>query len=865
MRKSTRAPAANTAPAHQGNSKQLLNIFYDETAKELGLVSRDEHGVSVVKRTKPEWACFLRASDVSADLRRELGSSPAVTAIRVEGEHFRICWRNRYDLYRVAEKDGFFAERGIEVFEADVDPVRRYLTDNPVEIARPRRCYLDLEADNRVGLANKENARMLSWAIVDEASMARDRVRVLCPHDEERHACAECKESEEANARIEFVGRGGVAASAVLSEDTEEAEHELVEALLDALEPYDQVIAWNGGEMRPNGPGYDFPYLLARVRRLRVKRELRRVLWLDQLANFRRMNMSAAESGDEKQSLSLAAVSRSLLRLDKAKLGSGSDSWKMWCEDPDGLLRYNEQDARLQPLIERRTGFVDLLFVLCRATRTFPDSHGIKPTRQVEGAMLPLGREHGIRFATHYYDDGPREKFKGAHVEEPLSLGVVRDVHVCDFSGMYPSIMRSFNLSPETVRGRLPEPREGAPKPSYAAHKAAEKTGAVVQEGCAMVPPTRVVVAQEPPGVLVIALDRAVEMRAKAAKLKASLAPGTAEAIEATRQDSALKIFINSIYGVSGSPFSRFFVRDVAESTSLGGAWLIKETLAAASARGWTVIYGDTDSAFVTGCSDEEFVEFVAWCNTDLYPRLLREAGAARNYVALAYEKKFRRAVFVSKKHYAASFAHYKGTAATKKSRLEIKGLEYKRGDSSRLARRLQLEIVEAILREEIDDPGALEKILDRHRDHVLSGDLVIEDIVITKRLTKPINEYKQKTKKDNTPAARETHVTIAEVLAERGEDVREGTRIEFVVVDGSQTPIKAIPARDHDPSTDGKKADRFYLWEHLVFPPSQRVLAAAFPDHDWTRWERVRPPKPRRRGKPVPKEQEAFDFSPKR
>lgn len=807
MRKSTRAPAANAASAQSGNPKQLLNIFYDEAAKELGIVSRDQHGASVVKRTKPEWACFLRASDVSADLRRELGSSPSVTAIRVEGEHLRICWRNRYDLYRVAEKEGFFARQGIEVFEADVDPVRRYITDHPeIEIAKPRRGFFDIEADSRVGLARKEEARMLSWALVDDA--------------------------------------GAIVASRVLDVFDDEGERRLLEAFWEAAEAFDQLVAWNGGELHKKELGYDFPVLVARTRRARLKVNFDRWLWLDQMRVFLRMNAVGAESGDEKTSAALSAVATSLGLGGKLDGVDGSKTWELWCEDPAKLLAYNEHDARLQALIEQAKGQIDLVYALCRLTSTFPDTRGLLPTKQVEGFLLRLGAARGFRFPTKYYSKEKPDKYAGAYVQAPTCKGITKNVHVCDFAGMYPNNIRTFNLSLETVRGRA-------------------KQGAPIPEGCAVVPLTNVIVAQEPRGILPTALDEAMELRAFWSKKKAAAAPGTPEAIEAGRMDAACKAFVNSFYGVCGTPYSRFYLRDVAESTSLAGVWLIKEVIAAAEARGWKVVYGDTDSAFVHGSTEEEFAEFVAWCNAELFPRLLAERGCARNFVSLAYEKGFAALVMDGKKRYAASFLHYKGKRATAESKLEIKGLEYRRGDTLRLARQLQKLIVEMLLKENISDPRALEAVLDDWKKRVIDEPLDLDDVKLVRRVTKPLKDYASKPKKDGTPSAKETHVEVAEMLVDRGREVREGDRIEFVVVDGSDT-LKAIPAEDRDPNVEGKKEDRFYLWENLIYPPARAVLAAAFPDHDWTRWERVRPPKPRRRGKPVPKEQEAFDFSPK-
>jgi DNA polymerase elongation subunit (family B) len=121
-------------------------------------------------------------------------------------------------------------------------------------------------------------------------------------------------------------------------------------------------------------------------------------------------------------------------------------------------------------------------------------------------------------------------------------------------------------------------------------------------------------------------------------------------------------------------------------------------------------------------------------------------------------------------------------------------------------------------------------------RDRILKGPLVLDDVRMSKQLTKPVGQYRRKEKKDGGMSALPVHVEVAVQLAERGLDVGEGVRIEYVVVDG-KSPLKAIPADDYDGDVD-----RFYLWENLVYPPSQRVLDAAFPGHKWRDYLRVRP-----------------------
>ena len=124
----------------------------------------------------------------------------------------------------------------------------------------------------------------------------------------------------------------------------------------------------------------------------------------------------------------------------------------------------------------------------------------------------------------------------------------------------------------------------------------------------------------------------------------------------------------------------------------------------------------------------------------------------------------------------------------------------------------------------------------------MLDEPLSIDEIRQTKAISKPLDEYKNKQKKDGSLSADLAHVHIAKMLKARGADVSEGTRVEYIVTDASVSPMKVLPADDYT----GCEVDRFYVWETQVFPPTMRVLEAAFPDEPWKDWHKVRPPKER-------------------
>jgi DNA polymerase elongation subunit (family B) len=753
------------------------------------LYARDDEGKLHTRQVPADHSCFVRVVDLNERRLRSLREADAVEGVTRTGDFWRIRWKDLWVLRKVIRSDGWLGKAGIETFEADVDPVRRYLTDHNVEIGKPVRGYTDIETDSRKGIAEAVlgNARILSWAVVD--------------------------------------AEGELVESAVLEEDTDEAERELLLRYWRCLQRFDQVCAWNGDK-------FDFPCLRERSTKLRIRFDATRLLFLDHLEAFERMNKSASKSGDEKQSMKLDFIAKSLGLKGKTEGVDGSKTWELWCENKALLLEYNENDTVLEAQIERKTKYLEQLDALCALTYTFPDSRGMKPSRQVEGMLMKFGAKEGMRFPNRAYVDENQkdDPYDGAYRMEPECVGIEKDVHVCDFSGMYPRNILSFNLSIETVKERLPDPNAG--RPLYLP-RVPEGSPDRIVEGHATVPLTRVLVAQEPRGILPRVLEYCLALRAKYSEQKASFAPGTPESEEAERNDAAAKAFVNSFYGVMGLKYSRFFMRDLAESTTQIGVWLIQAVMQAARDRDWRVLYGDTDSAFVSGCTNEEFGAFVKWCNDELFPKLVSERGAKWNCVKLAYEKKFSRLVMLSKSRYVGRFEHYKGKKATKDSRWEAKGVEFMRGDGAALGREMQMEIFDLVIRDGCEDPIACEAIVERYKSHVLKGQLTTRDFVLSKRLTQKVDEYKSKT----LPV----HAQVAKTLIARGHTIRPGDKVEFIVVDGSDKLV-TIPAVDYDPLVEERRPDRFYLWENLVYPPTMRFLEKAFPKHNWVKYERVRP-----------------------
>lgn len=754
-------------------------------------VWRDENDRRVVRKVAPDHvSSFVLATPEVARLIPTLRNSKSLAGLEKRGLWYRIDWRfSPWDREKLKGLVKYFDQQvHTPIMEADVSSDLRWMIDAKVGIARPKRCFLDIETDSRVSFDDApRRARILVVAIVDEVGGKR-----------------------------EFV----------LQSDTDEAEKSMLLDMFEHLQTFDQVAAWNGER-------FDFPMLRARAKRYGIRFDFDAMLWVDHLVLFKRLNMQVAESGEEKQSFALDSVARSILGIGKLEGIHGSESWQHWeagSEKRELLVEYCVRDTDLMRLIEDRTGYLDLMQTLAEVCGIRPDSNAMNPTRQIQGFVLRLGYERGEHFPTKIFDsenESSDAPFEGAFVLEPRVNGVMRDVHVADFSGMYPSIVRSWNMSVETCA--LPSADEDLGWDLHEGSLGAPiTTSAMISVGCCRAPLTGVEFRNEPDGLIAYAMGELVRMRKHWNDLKASLTPGTPEWKDADRRSTAYKVAANAFYGVLGNRFSRFYRKEVAESVSTTGKWLLLKTIEASEALPWgfRVIYADTDSIFVTGVSSERFAEFVAWANAELYPRLLKEQGCSRNFIKLDYQESFSRIVFTSAKRYAACFSIYKGKPVEANSKLEIKGLEYKRGDSAKLARQLQSDIVDMIVRNGASDLEALEARVLAEKKRVLEGDLPLELVVSTKALSKGIDEY---------GAASLPHVRVAKILKDRGRQVMQGTKISYVVIDGKKSPMVVIPGEDYN-----GECDRVYLWEKLIYPPTQRFLEAAFPGGRWERFEKA-------------------------
>jgi DNA polymerase I len=423
----------------------------------------------------------------------------------------------------------------------------------------------------------------------------------------------------------------------------------------------------------------------------------------------------------------------------------------LWESDRAALISYSEWRARAA--LEIFSAISDYVFSLSAITGMPPDHVLTAATGfKVENYLMRFA-ELEARELIPPRRESAHMTYQGGMVLQP-EPGLHHDVAVLDFKSMYPSIIIKYNLSLETVRedGTIEEGRE--------------------------------------PGFLPRALERLLEERARARSEAERSPEGSTERRVLEAKQRALKRIANAIYGYTGWSGARWYAPHVAAAITAKGREIISSVISKARGLGLRVIYGDTDSVFVSNDA-RKIDELLGWISSELG----LEVKVEKVYVNVLFTE--------AKKRYAG---------VTADGRLDVVGLEAVRGDWSGVAKRAQVEVLEVLLRE-----GSVERAVERAREwirRVRSGDVPLRDLVIWKQLTKPPEDYE----------ATAAHAIVAKRMREAGWDVRVGDKVGFVVVRGPGRIYER--ARPYFEVT-GDQVDWDYYADKQVAAACARILEA--------------------------------------
>jgi DNA polymerase-2 len=452
-------------------------------------------------------------------------------------------------------------------------------------------------------------------------------------------------------------------------------------------------------------------------------------------------------------SYSLEHVSQTLLKDGKLLKGSqrGHDITRLFHTDKAALAAYNLQDCKLVWDIFQQEKLLHFAVERSQLTGLALDRVG-GSVAAFEYSYLPRLHRRGY-IAPNLGELQSDIVSPGGYVMDSRP-GIYHNVLVLDFKSLYPSIIRTFLIDPCGFW--------------LAQHHQLEHEKIVPGFNGAFFAREGHILPQ------IIEHLSAARDRAKAEK-NAPLS-------------HALKIIMNSFYGVLGSTGCRFFDPRVCSSITLRGHQIIQQSRNWLEQQGFSVIYGDTDSLFVWLEQDQTgqpkspedcrvIGNALAQGLNQWWREQLQKDFALHSALEIQFETHYLQFLMPtmrgsdqgSKKRYAGVVEHEGKTA------LVFKGLENVRTDWTALARDFQLELYRKVFAGE------------DYRDFVRATAAAVlagerdSDLIYRKRLRRHLHEYQK-----NVPP----HVQAARKLLEwTGTALRRGDWVDYVITSSGPEP----------------------------------------------------------------------------
>ena len=479
----------------------------------------------------------------------------------------------------------------------------------------------------------------------------------------------------------------------------------------------DVLIGWNVIE-------FDFSVLHARAEALGISLKLGRNKEKMRLreGNFTRITIPGRVVVDgidtlknatyHYDSFSLANVAS--IELGEEKLISTDNRLeeiiRQFNEEKLSLANYNRQDCILVLRIFEKLKLLDFAVVRSQLTGLELERMGgsvaaftnlYLPLLHRSGYVAPNLGDHGLSF------DSP-----GGYVMSSQP-GLYQNILVLDYKSLYPSIMRTFCIDP---LGLI----EGLKKP-----------------------------------------DNAIEgfNQAQFSRTEHHL-PELIRELAATRQiakdkdqpmlSQAIKIIMNSLYGVLGSKGCRFYDPRLSSSITLRGHEIMQSTKQWIEEWGYEVIYGDTDSTFVRLDDDLNSHD----CN-EIGTKLAKKINKCWQIKLLQDYKIDSFLEIEFETHYSPFFMptiRGKTTGSKKRyvgkvekngaSKLVFKGMETVRSDWTELAHKFQTELFEILFSENYS-PQLIVQAFDKYVKKLYAGEFD-SSLIYRKRLGQHLTDYQK-------------------------------------------------------------------------------------------------------------------------
>jgi len=552
---------------------------------------------------------------------------------------------------------------------------------------------------------------------------------------------------------------------------------------------------------------FDIPYLYNRMVNVMGESFARKlspindVIWLKHRNRYRISGVSCLDymalyknfTYSQESSYSLEAISQKELGKGKLKYEGTLDT--LLKTDIQKYVDYNMNDVDLVVELDQKMKLIDLARGICHKGHV-PYEDFLFATRYLDGAALTyLKRQDIVAPSRKPRDSDEPLDLLGAFVKAP-NPGRYKWVYDLDLTSLYPSIIMTLNVSPETkvtklsnfdgtkyVKGLGQHYTDG-----WNGWEDSNELQIYLQKNLYSIAANGVVYDTKINGFLPSILRKWFDERVEFKNLRKRYEKegDAAKAEYFDRMQLVTKILLNSFYGVLGNPGFRFFDPDNAVAITSTGQQLIKFTADIGNQYYKNelgvdkdyCIYTDTDSTFFSSLPiiKKRYPDFDISDEEWMAKKTIEVASEVQDFINKAYDmygKRFhnvdthrfdikqefvaKAGLWIAKKRYAQWLINQEGHTI---SRLDVKGLDVVRSSFPPAFRKFMAEVLEDILND-IDKVALDEKIL-AFKESIKDRDLL--DIMFPVGV-KNVTKYVTKGAKPFAPPAKGTPVHVKSAI----------------------------------------------------------------------------------------------------
>ena len=243
-------------------------------------------------------------------------------------------------------------------------------------------------------------------------------------------------------------------------------EAEMLNAFIDIIEDADVLSGWNSEP-------YDIPYVVNRIKKVLGKNEARKLCLWEQMPKERKFERGGREAltydligrisidymaiykkynYEERHSYALNAIAE--IELGETKIAYEGTLDELYNDDFKKFLEYNLQDTRLLDKLDKKLQFIDLANSIAHSSCVLIQTTMGAVAVTDQNVLMEAHNNNMICPDKKHTHEESASRAAGGWVATPRK-GFHRWIGSTDMKSLYPSVIRTLNMSPEMIVGQI--------------------------------------------------------------------------------------------------------------------------------------------------------------------------------------------------------------------------------------------------------------------------------------------------------------------------------------------------------------------------------------------------------------------------